>query len=99
MCLPPSPRRVECESKRWDLKSADCAIRAKFACDTAANNTAAISPTGGTGLMASGATTSTLPVSTGMARQTDETTVLLKESNTYLKAIASNTAAFAGVLT
>lgn len=64
-----------------------------------ANNTAAISPTGGTGLMASGATTSTLPVSTGMARQTDETTVLLKESNTYLKAIASNTAAFAGVLT
>lgn len=64
-----------------------------------ANNTAAISPTGGTGLMASGATTATLPVSTGMARQTDETTVLLKESNTYLKAIASNTAAFAGVLT
>jgi hypothetical protein len=64
-----------------------------------ANNTAAISPTGGTGLMAAGATTSTLPVSTGMARQTDETTVLLKESNTYLKAIASNTAAFAGVLT
>ena len=66
-----------------------------------ASNTAAISPTGGTGLlMASGATPATLPMSTGMARQIDdEATVLMRESNTYLKAIATNTAAFAGVLT
>lgn len=65
-----------------------------------ANNTGAMSPTGATDtLMASGSTASTLPISPGMARQTDETSVLLKESNTYLKAIATNTAAFAGVLT
>ena len=25
LCLPPSPQRVEYESKRWDLKSDDCA--------------------------------------------------------------------------
>ena len=65
-----------------------------------ANNTGSMSPTGATDtLMASGSTSSTLPISPGMARQTDETSVLLKESNTYLKAIATNTAAFAGVLT
>jgi hypothetical protein len=50
-------------------------------------------------LMAGGANASTMASSAGQARQTEETSVLLKESNQYLKQIASNTAAFAGALT
>jgi hypothetical protein len=61
--------------------------------------TQAVSNGGAEVLMAGGATASTMSSSVGQARQTEETSILLKESNQYLAQIASNTAAFAGVLT
>ena len=61
--------------------------------------TQAVTSGGADVLMAGGATASTMSSSVGQARQTEETSILLKESNQYLAQIASNTAAFAGVLT
>lgn len=59
----------------------------------------AVGKTGAGVLMAGGADASTMASSVGQARQNEESSVLLKESNQYLKQIASNTSAFAGVLT